>query len=348
MDVVIEHVVGGGGEYSELDRIAAEDSDAMPSVIYPETALVARLLSGTEEQGGGPTTLLRAMQVGVVMNAALQTPGIIGANLEKSGLPEANALLYIYAGMATLAWLSFVPLLGSVSEALRPGGALSRLGAGVVQIGAGDARSLQRWRVGLGAIAVLCTLILIGVGATYLSSVTSLLTGAFVAAIFFVAVPLLLVLSLGWWPSLRLGSVLTRDAITEVIRSADSAAVFTSATAWEEQVTQPALLLDDALRDLATGWARGLESFTLFFWVNALGWFAHALNTELCEAIEARIQAGELDDINGATHECTVQRNSGLALVALFALLPLGLAWDLAATSSRCGEHNDIVMPIPY
>ena len=146
-------------------------------------------------------------------------------------------------------------------------------------------------------------------------------------------------LCFGWWPSLRLGSILVRDAVTEVIKAAAMTDPGDEA-AWEESVTQPALALDDALADVAAGWGRGLECFTMTFWLIGLAYFAFALNTPHCEAIEARIQAGEMDDPNSSdTHQCTFQRAVNLGIAALFALMPLGLGWDIATTSSRCGAH---------
>ena len=80
-------ISGDGGSCQDLARAAAEDTDAEPSVIFPETQLMARLLCGTvppsdsespeEQQGGGPTLLARAMQAGELALGLLLGPGFV-------------------------------------------------------------------------------------------------------------------------------------------------------------------------------------------------------------------------------------------------------------------------------
>eukprot|EP01047_Picozoa_sp_COSAG01_P015742 COSAG01_NODE_792_length_13554_cov_13.811891_14_plen_224_part_00 len=141
---------------------------------------------------------------------------------------------------------------------------------------------------------------------------------------------------LGWWPSMRLASALVRDDIGEVIQAVgitDPREV----EAWTELVARPALALKARLRDLSAGWGGGLQGCVLTCWTGGMGFFALALNTPLCEAIEDRVQAGEIEDLDGPDiHTCDYQRTIGLFLAAISALVPLGLLADVAATSSRC------------
>ena len=70
-------------------------------------------------------------------------------------------------------------------------------------------------------------------------------------------------------------------------------------------MAQPALALEGRLRDLSAGWGDGLLGSVLGMWTTGMGLFAWALNSSFCEATEVRVQAGEVEDLNGPdTHEC--------------------------------------------
>ena len=117
--------------YAEEDPSLMEDSDAEPSVIFPELEVLGRLL--VDAGGDGPSWALRTLQCGYVVYVVVVAPGFLTAQLVSSGLTEPNALLYLANVLTALAVLATLPVLGSAHAALRPnGGALQALGAGKV------------------------------------------------------------------------------------------------------------------------------------------------------------------------------------------------------------------------
>ena len=359
--------VNAGNDESRLDRAAVTDSDAAVSVVFPEVRLVARMicsagvsaqqdydqperghtitvnpvtnlhedgsLEAVDDGASSPTLLLRAVQVATAGLAAMGGPAAVAFWMDISGLEDPNALMILQGGLFSLAILSTVPLLGSMHEALRPGGALERLGAGVRKISEQESRAQHRWRVGLSVFGVLFALGYVVFGMFVLSRATKPLTIALGVAIASVLPTATCLVVFGLWPSLRLGSVLTRDAVMDVIKSIVSTDIGDEAE-WDAKVTQQALFLERALGDLAVGWGLSLEAATMVCWWGCLAWLTLATNTPLCEAMEARVQAGELADLNGPlTHECTFLRTIGVIGSTLFALAPLALTYALTCSN---------------
>jgi hypothetical protein len=164
----LEAGLDSAGDDSEA--VLARDSNAAPSVLWPEQRWLGELLStehdGAEydvvqrstaaddtdvldERASAPSALchaLRALCVGVGLLIALAQTG---AAAESAGMAEPDGLLYVTSALLGLAILPIGLAVPSAREALRPGGALQQLGAGEVMISAEDAASNARWRKGL-------------------------------------------------------------------------------------------------------------------------------------------------------------------------------------------------------
>ena len=128
----------------------------------------------------------------------------------------------------------------------------------------------------------------------------------------------------GWWTSSWSASCLVRDSIIEIVKAARTTDPSDSA-AWERTVQVPALALRTTLDQLSIGWGPGLLGMSGSVLAVAAGWFTLAINDTFCDGYDTMVQATP----GFSRHFC-------LACSAGFSTLALGLARDLATTSSRC------------
>eukprot|EP01047_Picozoa_sp_COSAG01_P027563 COSAG01_NODE_1823_length_9143_cov_7.938640_5_plen_290_part_00 len=253
-----------------LSSLALDDSDAVQSVVYPEIRLLGRLITkgdaladdeptaggtcvqgnpiiaedapGSEnpgaddapgsENGSAGKARLHAVQASMAAFGLSFGPSIAASECYLADWDRPNALLCIQAVLSSFTVILVGPsTMGSTFEALRPGGALARLGAGTTMISTSDARSLQRWRVGLDTMAPFLILLEAGFAwfcykvanmGTESTESTGSLWGYALAAGFLTMFPYWTVyLCLSFWPSMRLASALVRDDIGEVIQAAN-------------------------------------------------------------------------------------------------------------------------------
>eukprot|EP01047_Picozoa_sp_COSAG01_P007135 COSAG01_NODE_266_length_19876_cov_13.504525_6_plen_454_part_00 len=321
------------GRREAIERTLAPDSDAVESEVFSELRHIGRLLSRpAREVGGkrGPGALLRALQVLLAARAVLGFPGEVALRLDPTGLEEPTSLMYVSAALATLAYLALVPLWGSAHAALRPDdGALARLGAGRVKIGAAEARSLRRWRVGLAVLFGLAAVGFIPVGVGQMITAKGA-TGAISGVSALLLVPPLVASMYAWCLSSRVGSCLARDATLETMRRALHADP-SDEPKWLGTVARPALALEGTYRELSAGWGAGFLALTLFFWLFALNAFAAALDP---------VWAAATDTNSGVDG---LHRTVALIAAAFSAFLPLLLLSDIAATSSTCDALTTVL-----
>eukprot|EP01046_Picozoa_sp_COSAG06_P071808 COSAG06_NODE_20716_length_784_cov_1.058394_1_plen_222_part_01 len=147
------------------EEVLARDSDAAPSVLWPEQRWLGQLLSteytapGESHSESAPSWMCYALQALCVVTALVSVPNIPGDYAEMAGMTEPNVLLYMFAAMLGICMVAPALPISSAREALRPGGALEQLGVGEIMISAEDARSNARWRKGLLALGAICPLI---------------------------------------------------------------------------------------------------------------------------------------------------------------------------------------------
>ena len=128
----------------------------------------------------------------------------------------------------------------------------------------------------------------------------------------------------GWWASMRTASSLCRDEEIKVIHAIDTTED-PGGDEWYTAVAERALGLIPKLRVLSEGWSDGLIGFGGFFWLFALGYFTLAINVEWCAGMDATNSSPP-----------GTQRNVALVATAIYIMLPLLLALDVAATSTYC------------
>jgi hypothetical protein len=329
-DVIANPVVG---EEEDIERTLAPDSDAVESEVFSELRHIGRLLfRPASEEGGkrGPGALLRALQGLWAARAVLGFPGEVALRLDPTGLEEPTSLMHVAAALGALATLALLPLWGSAHAALRPDdGALARLGAGRVKIGAAEARSLQRWRVGLAVLCGLMTVVFI-LAAIGIIIAANGAAGAMNGVSLLLLAPPLGASVYAWCLSSRVGSCLARDATLETMRRALHADP-SDEPKWLGTVARPALALEATYRELSAGWGAGFQALTLAFWLFALSMFAAALDPVWAAATDAN------SGVDG------LHRTVALIVAALFAFLPLLLLLDIAATSSTCDALTTVL-----
>ena len=330
----------------------ARDSNAAPSVLWPEQRWLGELLStehdGAEydvvqrstaaaddtdvldERASAPSALchaLRALCVGVGLFMALAQPS---AAAESAGMAEPDGLIYVTSALFGLANALVGLVVSSAREALRPGGALQQLGAGEVMISAEDAASNARWRKGLLVFSTFWALLgllniagaflelppFVPPGAPVVQRITVGLLGLVWCTVFPVAFS-------GWWASMRTASCLCRDETIETIHAIETTDPADSE--WHAAVAERALGLIPKLKLLSDGWSGGLIGMGLFPWVGVLGYFTVAINTPLCDGMDAAT-----DSPPGTT------RATLLVLTAIQIPMPFLMALDVAHTSTYC------------
>ena len=89
--------------------------------------------------------------------------------------------------------------------------------------------------------------------------------------------PLAPVLIVGFMYSIRLGSCLARDAVTDVIRKAQGSDP-TDEARFSTEVAQPALRLEETMEALSRGWGPGFLGLGIACWGFAFSFFCAALN----------------------------------------------------------------------
>ena len=133
--------------------------------------------------------------------------------------------------------------------------------------------------------------------------------------------------------SFRLASAIAREETSRVLHAATTVDPNDDA-AWATQVQRPAFELGHICKTATDGWGRGLFGGSAFFWGGSLGWFAnlHVLNTPYMYL--------EAHDISSGRDPGSTRNIFMLALI-LLAMIPILLAGDIAATSSRCDMLSD-------
>ena len=306
------------------------DSNAELSVVPWELELIGRLLSRSaaesdddgsvvvKSSSDGPSAVMRAMQALLAALAMLAYPSMLDHYLSRSGMADSTPLMRFSSALLSVAIFMLVPAYESVRAALCAGGALEQLGAGTVRIGASEARSLRRWRVGL---AVLMGFASLGTG-TYAAVAMGPMQAVACCLIF----PPNLFIFHGWWLSMRLGSCLARDETVEVMRATADADP-TDEAAWTADVARRALALDEVFRQLSAGWGVGLQALVACFWVMVLCFVSVAVDNVYLEAV----------DTNQGYTPGTV-RYILLLSAAFDGILPLFFLADVAVTSSYCDK----------
>ena len=292
----------------------------------PEFALVGRLLSTRD---GAPSPLFRFLQIALVLSCMLDIIETPSTAAHAVGMAGPNALLYVRGAFGGVARMGFLFNLGDMRRTLHQGGILSRLeGLGGGQIRASTRRSLSRWRVALCVPAVFL--------ATYIpaqSSIPRLLIAdsATAAALqltgLIILTTVLPAIMTVWFLSLRFASAVARQEATNVLRAATTVDPTDSAT-WDAKVQRPAFELEHLFRSVSEGWGRGLFGLALSFWGMALGIFANVVNAPYLAAHDSDYGP------DGTLHRY-------LLIIAIVAAIPVLLAADIAATSSRCDLLSD-------
>jgi hypothetical protein len=135
------------------------------------------------------------------------------------------------------------------------------------------------------------------------------------------------VLASGWWHSMQIASCLCRDNIIEVIKRVESSdlAGDSGVAVWDESVVASALGLIDSMAILSDGWSSGVLGLGGMMGLSALALFSTAINKEYCDGLDTTFD-----------HPPGQNRKTFLFSAVCLAFLPLGLALDLATTSSHC------------
>jgi hypothetical protein len=316
--------------------VLARDSDAVFSVFYPEQRWIGKLLSTAD---GGSSALCYVLQAVCVVLGVLQL--LTGAAMfaEMAGMLAPNPLLHVSMTLGGIAYFPLALVIGSARKALQPGGALEQLKVGEAMISEQDSTTLWRWRVGLGVLSALWFLF----GLCFLAlgllappdangepmpaavRITNTLTAVVCCGLFPVAFS-------DWWASMFTASCLCRDEVVEVIHNVRSADP--NSDEWDEAVAEPGLALIEKMELLSAGWSGGLAGFAAFSWLGALSNFTMAINTPLCEGVDA-----------ARGWSPGTMRTIWLVTTAICTTLPFLLALDIAATSTWCdnlmAELND-------
>ena len=316
----------GAGNISEAEL--AQDSDAVASVLYPEQQKLGAILANAE---GGPSAALRAVQAMCVGGGLIRLAVFSDANAAAAGMSQPNDLMRVSAALIGMGILLFLLPLGSARTALKPGGTLEQLGVGKQKISEADAQRLGRWRAALLGTAALAFVVgllglvgfLIGINHSGLE-LSGAELGQVVGRLLINSAPMMVLFG-GWFPAMQAASCLCRDSITEVIKKVQAYEPAADGDeAWEE-VAAAVLALREPMETLSAGFGPGLLGLTAACLAFAMSFFTMAINAEYCDGADSTwgLSSGHC-------------RSVWFGLAAVFALVPLALAGDLAATSSRC------------
>jgi hypothetical protein len=309
-----------------------EDSDAVTSTFSRELQKMGARLSNAQ---GEPSILYRGLQMLVVAMAAVLYSAVQLSMAASSGMAQPNDLIRVTAALWAAAFaLALLPLGSSRGVLVPETGALSQLGAGTQRISAANASQLQRYRVVLSLLSALIMAmglnwLLFGVigmdlyvprSYTPLERIFHTLLGLFLL----IVVPLL---ASGWWHSMQIASCLCRDNIIEVIKHVESSDLASDGgvAAWDASVVSSALGLIDSMAILSDGWSSGVLGLGGMMGLSAFALFSTAINKEYCDGLDSTFD-----------HPPGQNRNFFLSSAVCLAFLPLGLALDLATTSSHC------------
>lgn len=331
--VVVESVDNVLNADAQSDSVKlTEDSDAVASTFSQELQKIGAVLSNAQ---GEPSMLYRGIQVLVLATAAGLYSALQISMPASSGMVQPNDLNRFAAALWAAAFaLALLPLESARGALVPVMGTLSQLGAGMQRISAADARQLQRYKVVLALISALS----MAMGLNWL------LFGAIgmdlyvprnyapVEQVFFTLLGLFLllvvpVLASGWWHSMQIASCLCRDNIIEVIKRVESTDLTSDdgVATWDEHVVALALGLIDSMATLSDGWNLGVLGLGGMMIFSALAVFSMAINKEYCDGLDTTFD-----------HQPGQNRNTFLFSAVFLAFLPLGLALDLATTSSHC------------
>jgi hypothetical protein len=274
---------------------------------------------------GRPSLLFRMIQAEVVATAVCFVPAFAQAIPPAANMKDGpNSLLYVSLCLLMMVYWWSLFALESTREALKPGGALDQLKAGVKLVNRSSfdkTRALKRAGMGFSAfVVVVCFVILLA--ATLDTKSPWQLRGSLILC----AVAGLLViptLFCGWWPSMYTGSMLCRESITAVIKSAKTVdPIADGGETWRIQVAEPALALRAKIDLLSKGWSLGLVGLGGCFGFAGAGWFTLAMNSAYCRGLAEHIGV----PWNAHYFFC-------LTTAAICPFLALLLAFDLASTS---------------
>ena len=285
MSAVLTKVVAVGlnSVADDSEAVLARDSNAVPSVFWPEQRWLGTLLS---TEYGKPSARCYALQGLPVVLGVFMLLTVTTSVAEAAGMAEPNELQYIFAALNGLACAALSLAVSSAREALRPGGALEQLCVGEVLISAEEAHSnVQRllWAVRpvghhVGRLCALPPFVPPG-APMEMMRIMMVLNGLLFCTVLPVAFS-------GWWASMRTASCLCRDEETEVIHAIDTTED-PGGDEWYTAVAERALGLIPKLKVLSEGWSGGLVGMGGYFWLFALGQFTLAINVEWCDGMDA-------------------------------------------------------------
>lgn len=332
---------------AEEMREELANTNAVVSPLPKETLLLGRILQ---------TPLYRVVQGSILLLAPYFLVFGQDGDFKSWGVKPTTLGAITYLTLAAAIAASLLPL-AAVRRVLAQDGELQQLGAGTVMISHADFRSLRRWQVCMGVISALvgtmmhlsffwANLLKLVVGRRDLFGSKEELSDAdiqfaeasfsdrllaqskwiLIGAVGSAMVPLMM---MGFYYSLRLGSAVVRDAVTEVIRAARDCDP-TDKKRWQVEVVQPAIGLHKCMQTLSRGWGPGFLGLGLSCWLMALGYFSKAINKPRSDMVMiANNQPPNLD------------RNFQIGNTVIWSLLPLLLALDVAKTSTRCDQLMD-------
>lgn len=312
---------GADDVVKDADRDDPEDkSEVVVSPLPISMRMLGALLSDGDD---GLSCCARALHVLYALLAAFMLFAVPHGFASNTDMEQPNSLLYITGALQGLSVALPATCIGSVAQALRCGGSLQRLGAGVVLVSAGDARQLARWMwairifgMGLLAFGLVCVHWGIGV-ARFGPDFRVCMTMAGLA--WCLLAPGLFT----WWCAMYLASCLTRGTIGKVIHAIRTTSPLCDH--WHADVAQPALDLRETMQLLSDGWARGLASlcgtsFALGMWA-----FTLAINNSVTFAFDASL------NLSPGTI-----RNYFIGSITVFVSAPILICVDIASTSSQC------------
>jgi hypothetical protein len=251
---------------------------------------------------------------------------------------------------------------------LREGGHLYQLGAGTQMVSAHDAKSLKLWRyltTGVSALVivqmtypVVKNLMKVFLGTGYGEDESEWRSEDFPSAertplerlplhVKWILAPFLFqtlapILISGFFYTLRLGSALARDSVTEVTAVAKVTSPHDKEK-WDRNVTLPMLKLDETMMDLSSGYGRGLLGIDVALWLFAVANICKAIDQvtylEVAKFYECTHQDGELQ----GEPDPYCHRDFALISAVFYVCLSLLLTLDVAMTSPSCDEMMDVL-----
>jgi hypothetical protein len=322
-------ILSAARQAEQVADMLARDSDAVLSAFHSEQHKIGALLA---TPAGGSSLLCYGLQLLLVVVAVTIAISSAPGQATAAGLTEPTALLWVSSFLASVGWLSTILVISSARDALRDNGSLMELGAGTAMISTADATFLQRRRLLLLSLSAIC----VPIGAVFLGSA---LSGSFMlppsapasTRVIWVLIGIMMctvlpVTACGWWTSMYTASCLVRDDAIDVIRFIRSMDPTTNE--WDENLPA-ALALVDKLQSLSDGWSDGLAGLIGMSGCFSLSFFVKALDEPWLTGI---------DEAQGWS--TGNQRYAMLGYTAIWGVLPILVAQDLANTSSFC----DILM----